>query len=222
MGLTCFSNGSLARERVRDAYGLTWAEFSRALEDTPPGNEGRIMLPWFEPEITPSVTRPGVRRFGLSIDDAPGNVRAVVEAQQMAMALHSRWMSVPIDTIHATGGAAANVEILQIMADVFGADVQRFDVRNSAALGAALRALHGERLDAGRAALLGRRCRRRCSASRGNADQAGRSPARDVSIAHARRTRRVRRRRSVATPSRTRVCDSERSVPRANKQPPPG
>ena len=67
----------------------------------------------------------------------------------MAMALHSRWMSVPIDTIHATGGAAANVEILQIMADVFGADVQRFDVRNSAALGAALRALHGERLDTG-------------------------------------------------------------------------
>ena len=31
MGMTVFKNGSLARERVRDAYGLTWAEFSRAL-----------------------------------------------------------------------------------------------------------------------------------------------------------------------------------------------
>jgi xylulokinase len=63
------------------------------------------------------------------------------------MALHSRWMSVPIDTIHATGGAAANDEILQVMADVFGAEVRRFDVTNSAALGAALRALHAVQLD---------------------------------------------------------------------------
>jgi hypothetical protein len=34
MGLTVFKNGSLARERIRDAYGLTWPEFSRALELT--------------------------------------------------------------------------------------------------------------------------------------------------------------------------------------------
>jgi xylulokinase len=146
MGLTCFSNGSLARERVRDAYGMTWSDFARALALTPPGNEGRIMLPWFEPEITPFVARPGVRRFGISPDDAAGNVRAVVEAQSMAMALHSRWMSVEVDTIHATGGAAANPGILQVIADVFGADVWRFDVTNSAALGAALRALHADHL----------------------------------------------------------------------------
>ncbi len=40
----------------------------------------------------------------------------------MTMALHSRWMGVEIDTIHATGGAAANRSILQTMADVFGGD----------------------------------------------------------------------------------------------------
>ncbi len=39
----------------------------------------------------------------------------------MAMALHSRWMNVTVDSIHATGGAAANRDILQVMADVFGA-----------------------------------------------------------------------------------------------------
>ena len=150
MGLTCFSNGSLARERVRDAHSLTWADFSAALESTPPGNHGRILLPWFEPEITPPVTQPGVHRYGLSPDDAPGNVRAVVEAQQMAMALHSRWMSVAIDTIHATGGAAVNPAILQVMADVFGAEVRRFDVSNSAALGAALRAVHADGVAEGR------------------------------------------------------------------------
>jgi xylulokinase len=142
MGLTCFRNGSLARERVRDAYGLDWAGFSDALRQTPPGNRGAIMLPWFEPEITPPVLVPGVRRFDLDAADAAANVRAVVEGQMMAMTLHSRWLGVRIDTIHATGGAAVNRDILQVMADVFGATVHVLDVGNSAALGAALRAWH--------------------------------------------------------------------------------
>jgi xylulokinase len=150
MGLTCFSNGSLARERVRDAYGLSWQGFSEALASTPPGNRGRLMLPWFEPEITPTVLRSGVRRLRLNPGDAAANVRAVVEAQQMSMAIHSRWMGVAIETIHATGGAAVNDDILRVMADVFGADVYRSRVANSAALGAALRAWHADALAEGR------------------------------------------------------------------------
>jgi xylulokinase len=149
MGLTCFSNGSLARERIRDDYGMTWAEFSAALERTPPGNGGAMMLPWFQPEITPAVAHAGVRRQHLEPGDAAANVRAVVEAQMLSMAIHSRWMGVAVDTIYATGGAAANVEILRVMADVFGASVARVSVSNSAALGAALRALHADAAGAG-------------------------------------------------------------------------
>jgi len=150
MGITVFRNGSLARERVRDRYGLTWEGFSRALGASPPGNAGGLMLPWFEPEITPAVAVPGVRRRGLDEHDASANVRAVVEAQMLALALHSRWMGVTVDVLHVTGGAAANHAILQVMADVFGATVKRIEVSNAAALGAALRALHADRLDAGR------------------------------------------------------------------------
>jgi xylulokinase len=142
MGLTCFANASLARERVRDMFGLTWAGFSQALDTTPPGNHGRVLLPWFDPEITPPVLAPGVRRYGLAADDGPGHVRGVVEAQMLAIARHSKWMGVELDEIRATGGAAANREILQVMADVFGAEVRRFSVGNSACLGAALRARH--------------------------------------------------------------------------------
>ena len=149
MGLTCFMNGSLARERVRDSFGLTWPAFSQLLESTAPGNAGRILLPWYEPEITPRVSEPGVRRFGLAADDAPGHVRGIVEAQQMALALHSQWMGVDVNTIYATGGAAANRGILRVMADVFGADVYQFHAGNSACLGAALRAFHADRLDEG-------------------------------------------------------------------------
>jgi len=150
MGLTCFQNGSLARERVRDAYGLDWEGFSDALRRTPAGNGRALMLPWFESEITPDIPTAGVHRLGLPSDDAARNVRGVVEAQMMAMANHSRWMDVDVDVIHATGGASTNRDILQIMADVFGAEVYRFAVSNSACLGAALRAWHARARDAGR------------------------------------------------------------------------
>jgi xylulokinase len=144
MSLTVFKNGSLARERIRDAYGLDWDAFSRLLSQTPAGNAGRVLLPWFEPEITPAVAKPGEHRYRLERGDAAANVRAVVEAQMMAMALHSRWMGVNIDTVYATGGASANRAILQVMADVFGAEVYQMEVENSAALGAALRAFHAD------------------------------------------------------------------------------
>ncbi len=150
MGLICFKNGSLARERVRNHHGMDWAAFSRALRETRPGNGGTLMLPWFEPEITPSVVHPGVRRFGLDPADGPANVRAVVEAQMMALATHAGWMGVRVREIRATGGAAANREILQVMADVLGAEVRRLKVGNSACLGAALRAYHADELSQGR------------------------------------------------------------------------
>jgi len=142
MGLTVFQNGSLARERVRESLGMSWADFSRALHETVP-TSGGILLPWFEPEITPRVSAPGVRRFFAS-DDRRTTARALIESQQMAMCLHSSWMGVQVHTIHATGGASANREILQIMADVFGANVYQLEVTNSAALGAALRAAHAD------------------------------------------------------------------------------
>lgn len=150
MGLTCFANGALARERAREALGLGWDGFSAALRRTPPGNRGTILLPWYVPEITPTVTEPRPRWYGLAPIDAAAGVRAVVEGQVLAMASHARWMGVRVSTIHATGGAAGNVEILQVMADVFGADVHRFETANSAALGAALRAWHADALADGR------------------------------------------------------------------------
>jgi xylulokinase len=150
MGTTVFKNGSLARERVRDGYGLDWAGFSAALAATPPGNGGAIMLPWFDPEITPHVAAPHVHRFDLDPADVAGNVRAIVEAQMMAMANHSRWMGGSPAVVHATGGAAGNRAVLQVMADVFGAEVVRSRTRNGAALGAALRAWHADRLASGR------------------------------------------------------------------------
>ena len=104
MTLICFKNGSLAREAVRKSHGLDWDGFSHALQSTPPGNHGKIMLPYFEPEIVPKC--PQSRRtplLTLDEQDAAGNCRAVVEAQMMSMRLHSEWMGVRPSAIYVTG-----------------------------------------------------------------------------------------------------------------------
>ena len=149
MNLLCFRNGSLARESIRLEHRLDWNDVAAFLEQTP-GNDGCIMLPWLEAEITPPVARAGIRRFGFDRIDAGRNVRGLIEGQMMAMANHAGDVTgAPIERIIATGGAAVNRSLLQVMANVFGADVYRLDVENSAALGAALRAYHGERLASG-------------------------------------------------------------------------
>ena len=151
MSLICFKNGSLARERIRDAYGLDWDGFSHALRNTPAGNGGAMMLPWFEPEITPHVDQPGVRRRNLAEEDPRANVRAVIEAQMMAMANHSAPVTGGrVSRVLATGGASANRDILQVAADVFNAEVYQLAGGNSACLGAALRAYHAHERAHGR------------------------------------------------------------------------
>ena len=150
MTLICFKNGSLAREKIRNACGIKdWKKFGEALAATPPGNNGGILLPWFEAEIVPRVNRPGIHRFDLDKKDAAANCRAIVEAQMMSMRLHSQWMKVTPDRIFATGGASQDSPILQVMADVMNCRVARIEVSKSAALGAALQAAHGWLVQAG-------------------------------------------------------------------------
>ena len=144
MTLICFKNGSLAREKIRDAYGIkNWQDFGKVMNSTPPGNNGGILLPWFEAEIVPRVNKPGIHRFDLDEKDAAANCRAIIEAQMMSMRLHSQWMKVAPDCIYATGGASNDLAVLRVMADVMNCRVLRIEISKSAALGAALRAAHG-------------------------------------------------------------------------------
>jgi xylulokinase len=144
MALICFMNGSLAREAIRDRFRLDWSGFTDALKTSEPGNGGGLLLPYFDPEIVPRVDA-GVIRKNLEEDDAPGNVRAVIEAQAVSSHIHSRWMGVPITSLFVTGGASANEEILKVFANVHGCAVHRFETTNAAALGSALRAYQGDR-----------------------------------------------------------------------------
>jgi xylulokinase len=144
MTLICFKNGSLAREKIRALYKISdWKKFGELVASTPPGNNGAILLPWFEAEIVPRVNKPGIHRFDLDEKNAAANCRAVFEAQMLSMRLHSQWMQVAPEKIFVTGGASNDRALLQVLADVMNCPVLRIEVSKSAALGAALQAAHG-------------------------------------------------------------------------------
>jgi xylulokinase len=151
MTLICFKNGSLAREKIRELYKISdWKKFGELVASTPPGNNGGILLPWFEAEIVPRVNQPGIHRFDLDEKNAAANCRAIFEAQMMSMRLHSQWMQVAPKQIFATGGASNDLALLQVMANVMNCRVLRIEVSKSAALGASLMAAHSWLVNTGK------------------------------------------------------------------------
>ncbi|XP_069929144.1 xylulose kinase isoform X7 [Oryctolagus cuniculus] len=150
MALLCFKNGSLMREKIRDeSASCSWSEFSRALGSTEMGNGGQLGFYFDVMEITPDVI--GRYRFnadGREVSAFPGDVeiRALVEGQFMAKRIHAEGLGyriMPKTKILATGGASHNRDLLQVLADVFGAPVYVADTANSACVGSAYRAFHG-------------------------------------------------------------------------------
>jgi xylulokinase len=143
MSLICFRNGSLAREALRDQLNVDWSAFDReALATTLTSAGENLMLPFFGAEITPRHDFTGPVLQG-SADFESGKhpalqIRALLEGQFLNMRLHSEWMEVKTERIRLTGGASKNDGIAQLVADIFQAPIERLDVSNSAALGAAL------------------------------------------------------------------------------------
>jgi xylulokinase len=149
MAMVCIKNGSLTRESVRNESAAgSWEQFQRMLQETRPGNDGNIGFYIREPEITPPILQTGVHRFDgqgrrVAAFASAVECRAVVEGQFMSMRLHGGNIGIRPRSVLATGGASANAAIVKVIADVFGVPVFVGEQPNSAALGAAYRALHG-------------------------------------------------------------------------------
>jgi len=146
MSLQCFVNGSLSREAVKDRFNFDWDAFAVAFDKTAPGNHGKIMVPFFRPEISPRVDLPApLLSGGKAFEnwaEPEAAVRACVEGQFLNMKLRTRWMQLRPDVIYLTGGASKSNAIAQVVANIFQARVQRLQVSGSVALGAAMRAAH--------------------------------------------------------------------------------
>ena len=138
MSLSCFKNGSLARERVKDECGVDWKFFDEtAFELTPPGNGGQIAFPYFETEITPRHDATGIEaNFDWASAPSEVKIRAVVEGQMENMRERTKWIG-DFDKILVTGGASRSRGIRGVIERVFGAKTETLDVADSAAVGGA-------------------------------------------------------------------------------------
>ncbi|MBR6239824.1 MAG: FGGY family carbohydrate kinase [Lentisphaeria bacterium] len=145
MSLICFTNGSFAREHLRDELGVDWHFFDvTACAETKPGNGGRLMLPYYEAENTPAVPAGVVRNFDPATASKAEQIRCLLESQALTMRRHSAWQGGGIfKRIRVTGGASKSATFRQILADVFQAKIETVSIANSASLGAAIRAANG-------------------------------------------------------------------------------
>ena len=138
MSLSCFKNGSLARDRVRRECGVDWTFFDEtAFGLTPSGNGGKRAFPYFETELTPKHAATGIEaNFDWNAAVPETKIRAVVEGQIANMRERTRWIG-DFDTIVVTGGASRSKGILSVIHDIFGAEVKTLDATDSAAIGGA-------------------------------------------------------------------------------------
>lgn len=138
MSLSCFKNGSLARDRVRRECGVDWQFFDEtAFDITPPGNEGRRAFPFLETELTPKHDATGIEaNFDWNAAAPETKIRAVVEGQIANMRERTRWIG-DFKIICVTGGASRSRGICSVISEMFGADVKTLDATDSAAIGGA-------------------------------------------------------------------------------------
>jgi xylulokinase len=140
MSLICFTNGSLAREKIKEKCNVDWETFDTLSTDTD-NPEYHLILPYFDAESTPLQLQCGPHyNFDQTAEPANKLIRALLESQALSMKLHTSWLKDSVRKIRLTGGASACKGFRQIIADVFQADVETISVSNSAGLGAAFRA----------------------------------------------------------------------------------
>ncbi|CAG8742518.1 17999_t:CDS:2 [Dentiscutata erythropus] len=164
ISMLCYKNGSLTREYVRDSYytennrdcekfsdsSMKWKWFNEILKTSSP-DPNKYGFYFLNQEIIPfakGVYRFSNKRIVEEFQDMPEhNIRTVIESQFMSMKLrvdqlmmNDRKVDGTIRKVLVVGGASKNDEMLQVLADVFGVQVWRCNVGNSASLGAAIKA----------------------------------------------------------------------------------
>ncbi|KAI7869883.1 hypothetical protein BDF14DRAFT_1741452 [Spinellus fusiger] len=141
MGMLCYKNGSLTRQHIRDVYANSdWDTFNASLGAVRERDTFGFYY-WMQ-EIVPFAK--GIYRFenGEPVEEfshPQDNVRAILESQFLSMRLRlGRMVTSPMVRVLATGGAAANRALLQVLSNVLGLPVYKQKGMNSASLGGAL------------------------------------------------------------------------------------
>jgi len=139
--LLCISNLANGYDALLDQLNLDHDGFGRLLRKTPPGNAGRVLLPWYTGERSPDLPLASPLYFGFALADFRPEVlaRAVLEGHVLNLYEGFRRMPVAPDEIRLTGGLARSDAWCQAIADIFATEAVPVE-GEGAALGAALHA----------------------------------------------------------------------------------
>lgn len=139
--LLCVSNMANGYNAILRQYDLNHEEFNTIIEQTSPGNDGRIIFPWFIGERTPDLPNATPLTFGFGLEDfnRENLCRGVLEGHVLNLYDGYRKMPVSANEIRLTGGLSQSRAWRQTIADIF--QVETVPVEGEgAALGAAIHA----------------------------------------------------------------------------------
>jgi xylulokinase len=139
--LLCVSNMANGYSALRRELGASHEEFDDLVAQSPPGNGGRLLLPWYVGERTPDLPHAAPVQFGFGVDDFEPAIlcRAVVEGHVLNLYEGFARMPVTPREIRVTGGLSRSPAWTQAIADIFGAETVPVE-GEGAALGAAIHA----------------------------------------------------------------------------------
>ncbi len=144
--LVCTMNVTVATEMVRERFNLSHEDLSKAAASVPAGNDGLMLIPFFEGERTPNSPDATGVYFGLR--DKTFSVahfaRAAMEGTTLGLNYglnRLRELGINPTEIRATGGGAKSAVWRQILADIFNAEVVCVASEEGAAVGAAVQAI---------------------------------------------------------------------------------
>ena len=139
--LLCVSNMANGYNAVLEQFGMSHDEFDAVIARTAPGNDGRLLIPWYSGERTPNLPHAAPLYFGFGVSEFGKErlSRAVLEGH--VMNLFNGFCRLPVTptAIHLTGGLSQSPSWCQMIADVFEAETVPV-MGEGAALGAAIHA----------------------------------------------------------------------------------
>jgi sugar (pentulose or hexulose) kinase len=139
--LLCVSNLANGYNEILRMFDLSHDEFNEIVRNTPPGNHGQLLIPWYAGERVPDLPQAAPLYFGFSLDGLikENLCRAVLEGHVLNLYSGFRRMPVEVKELRLTGGLSRSEAWCQMIADIFEAEVVPVE-GEGAALGAALHA----------------------------------------------------------------------------------
>ncbi len=139
--LLCISNLANGYEAILKKFNLDHDSFNEIIDKTDPGNNGRILIPWYEGERTPNLPEAAPVYFGFDVNDFNKEIlcRSVLEGH--VMNLYEGFTKLPINPteIRLTGGISKSRVWCETIANIFNCNVVPV-LGEGAALGAAIHA----------------------------------------------------------------------------------